>query len=141
MAYIDIFPYETEEASKTRDTDGFMYVPDYGLSHKVDANIITQQFGDGYEQRIPMGKSYITHTISPTWSNMEWNYVNNAELDKAANRIYKFLQKRLKLTPFKFRDHPDSEDKIYTCEELTYTLSRYGLASISATFKEYKGAL
>lgn len=141
MVGIEIFPYDgITSYDKITETDPFRYTPDYGLSHKIEANVVTQVFGDGYEQRVPLGLNYITHKITPTWSNMPWSYTADPESEQPANKIYNFLEKRLKTKPFRFKDHPESEERIYICEELSYSLSRFGLANITATFQEYKGA-
>lgn len=119
--------------------EGSRYTPSYGLSRKVNANVVVNQYGDGYEQRIPAGKNYITDELSVSWNNINWNYSNDPSKDEDGNIIYNFLLERLKRVPFYFKESPTSAYKLYFCEDLGYSASQFHLVNITATFKEYKG--
>lgn len=119
--------------------NGSRYRPSYGLSRKPEANVIVNNFGDGYEQRIPVGKNHIKEKLTLSWQNIKWSYTEQPDDYEDGNVVYEFLYNRLKITPFYFRQTEVSPYKLYICEEVSYSASQFSLVNISATFSEYRG--
>jgi phage-related protein len=99
--------------------------PDWGLQDSVEADVETQQLGDGYVLRRPKGINYLRETWDPSWSHL-------SQIE--AEDTYAWLKARLHMAPFLWT-HPTSnmEYKV-VCTSAGKVASDVGLFAVRATF-------
>lgn len=115
------------------------YRIDYGNNEKSNLNVINIQFGEGYQQIVPIGKNYKSLEFSVTWGNMRYNLTDDIEKKEAGNIIYEFLKEREGVIPFWFRKLKNQQKKLFIANEVNLSNTKFDLVSISCTLKEFKG--
>ena len=101
--------------------------PDWGLETSVEANIETQELGDGYELNRPKGINYHRQSCSPSWPLLEKDQCQDA---------YQWLKERLRITPFLWEHPTTGIVHRVKCQSVGMAASEPGIFSLRASFRE-----
>lgn len=115
------------------------YRIDYGNTEKSNLNVINIQFGEGYQQNVPIGKNYKSLEFSVSWGYMRYNLTDDINKKEAGNIVYEFLKEREGVIPFWFRKLKNQKKKLFVAYDLSLSNSKFDLVNISCTLKEFKG--
>lgn len=115
------------------------YRVSYGASEKSTLNVINIQFGDGYQQNVPIGKNYKTLELSESWENVKYNLTDDINNKEVGNIIYEFLKEREGVTPFWYRRLKNQKKRLFIASDVSLSHNAFDLVTISCTLKEFKG--
>lgn len=103
----------------------FQWNPDLGAQKSTKPTVYSIKFGDGYEQRIPVGINSKPHS---------WQVKFTRSLAEAES-IGGFLEARGGVEAFTWTD-PGGSVANYVCREWTQSKSSFGVCVVSGTFEQ-----
>lgn len=107
----------------------FTWFPDASVRMQVEPKVASANFGDGYEQRAPMG----INTMPQTWSLTFTGSVDQI------GQIESFLRERMGAYAFDWTT-PDGEPGRYVCRRWGKSRERGVKVSLTADFEQVFGS-
>ena len=104
----------------------FVWVPTYGSTLDVETNVSVAQFGDGYEQRTPVGLLRIKR---------KWSLQFNNRPNSTADAIEGFLKDRGAVEAFDWVP-PYGDAGRWVCRRWSSTQTSQNTRSVTCTFEE-----
>ncbi len=105
--------------------ENFDWFPDAGSQHTVKPAVATSKFGDGYEQRMPLGINTLPMTWSLTFTRPRW----------IGKQILAFLRARAGVEAF-FWTNPLEEAGTYICRTWKLRSSTPEVMEITCDFEQ-----
>lgn len=107
----------------------FTWFPDASVRMQVEPRVASARFGDGYEQRAPMG----INTMPQTWSLTFTGSINEV------GQIEAFLREHMGVYAFDWTT-PDGEAGRFVCRSWNKSRERGVKVSLSADFEQVYGS-
>ncbi|RYD28929.1 MAG: phage tail protein [Lysobacteraceae bacterium] len=104
----------------------FTWTPEFGANRTVQPNVNVVKFGDGYENRIPIGVNFKGFT----W-NLQFENRDAAE----ATAILQFLDLAGGVDAFDWTPPGLTKSYRFVCRQWSHTIQRANLYSIQASFE------